>query len=289
MSQLTYEHVTMQFQDVTALENVSFTLESGHIYGLLGRNGAGKSTLLSLSAGWRRQTSGRVLLDGAPVWENAAALSQIVCTSDGNMFPSMTVEKGLRWYARYRPDFSMDEALDMAGRFELPLRSKIQSLSTGYGTIFKMIVALASNAPFTFLDEPILGLDANHRDLFYRLVVEHFAHNPRCIVISTHLIEECAALLDHVVVLHRGRLLLDEDTERTLSRGYSVTGPAAAVAAYAAGRSVYGEQNLGGMTTAYLEGRPEGPAPSNLEFGRLDLQQLFIQLTNDSERRGNIK
>ena len=51
MSQLTYEHVTMQFQDVTALENVSFTLESGHIYGLLGRNGAGKSTLLSLSAG----------------------------------------------------------------------------------------------------------------------------------------------------------------------------------------------------------------------------------------------
>ena len=142
-----------------------------------------------------------------------------------------------------------------------------------------MIVALASNAPFTFLDEPILGLDANHRDLFYRLVVEHFAHNPRCIVISTHLIEECAALLDHVVVLHRGRLLLDEDTERTLSRGYSVTGPAAAVAAYAAGRSVYGEQNLGGMTTAYLEGRPEGPAPSNLEFGRLDLQQLFIQLT----------
>ena len=131
MSQLTYEHVTMQFQDVTALENVSFALESGHIYGLLGRNGAGKSTLLSLSAGWRRQTSGRVLLDGDPVWENAAALSQIVCTSDGNMFPSMTVEKGMRWYARYRPGFSMDEALDMAGRFELPLRSKIQSLSTG--------------------------------------------------------------------------------------------------------------------------------------------------------------
>ena len=107
MSQLTYEHVTMQFQDVTALENVSFALESGRIYGLLGRNGAGKSTLLSLSAGWRRQTSGRVLLDGDPVWENAAALSQIVCTSDGNMFPSMTVEKGMRWYARYRPGFSM--------------------------------------------------------------------------------------------------------------------------------------------------------------------------------------
>ena len=67
MSQLTYEHVTMQFQDVTALENVSFTLESGHIYGLLGRNGAGKSTLLSISAGWRRQTSGRVLVGGGPV------------------------------------------------------------------------------------------------------------------------------------------------------------------------------------------------------------------------------
>lgn len=281
MSQLTYEHVTMQFQDVTALENVSFTLESGHIYGLLGRNGAGKSTLLSLSAGWRRQTSGRVLLDGAPVWENAAALSQIVCTSDGNMFPSMTVEKGLRWYARYRASFSMEQALEMGKAFDLPLHTKIQSLSTGYGTIFKSILALASQAPFTFLDEPVLGLDANHRDQFYRLVAENFSENPRCLVISTHLIEECAALIDHVVVLHHGKLLLDEDTEQTLSRGYSVTGPAAAVDRYTAGRGLYGSRSLGGLKTAYVEGRPEPHSPQGLEFGQLDLQQLFIQLTND--------
>ena len=282
MSKLTYQNVTMRFGDVTALDHVSFSFEPGHVYGLLGRNGAGKSTLLSLTAGWRHATEGEILLDGKSVWENPQALQQIVCMSDGNLFPTLRVKQGLIWYSRCRPGFDMAQALRLCGHFELSLKSKIHSLSTGYGTIFKLIVAMASQAPFTFYDEPVLGLDANHRDLFYRELMEDYGHNPRCVVISTHLIEECANLLDHIIVINKGRLMLNEATEETLARGYSVSGPAGAVDAFTAGKALYGAQSLGGLKTAYVKGRPEGEtAPAGIELGKLDLQQLFIQLTNN--------
>lgn len=282
MNKLTYDNVTMRFGDVTALDHVSLTLEPGHIYGLLGRNGAGKSTLLSVTANWRHATEGDVLLDGEPVWENGRAQQQIVCMSDGNLFPTMRVKKGLLWYSRFRPGFDLAQALQLCEKFELSLKAKIQSLSTGYATIFKLIVAMASQCPFTFYDEPVLGLDANHRDLFYRELMEDFAKNPRCVVISTHLIEECSALLDHIIVINKGKLMLNEPVEDTLARGYTVSGPAGAVDAFTAGKKLFGTQNLGGLKTAYVQGtREQEKAPEGLEIGALDLQQLFIQLTND--------
>ncbi len=281
MNKLTYENVTMRFGDVTALDHVSLTLEPGHIYGLLGRNGAGKSTLLSVTANWRHATEGDVLLDGESVWENYRAQQQIVCMSDGNLFPTMRVKNGLLWYSRFRSGFDMEQALRLCEKFELSLKAKIQSLSTGYATIFKLIVAMASQCPFTFYDEPVLGLDANHRDLFYRELMEDFARNPRCVVISTHLIEECSALLDHIIVINKGKLMLNEPVEDTLARGYTVSGPAGAVDAFTAGKKLFGTQNLGGLKTAYVQGTPEQEkAPDGLEISALDLQQLFIQLTN---------
>lgn len=281
MNKLTYENVTMRFGDVTALDHVSLTLEPGHIYGLLGRNGAGKSTLLSVTANWRHATEGDVLLDGESVWENSRAQQQIVCMSDGNLFPTMRVKNGLLWYSRFRSGFDMEQALRLCEKFELSLKAKIQSLSTGYATIFKLIVAMASQCPFTFYDEPVLGLDANHRDLFYRELMEDFARNPRCVVISTHLIEECSALLDHIIVINKGKLMLNEPLEDTLARGYTVSGPAGAVDAFTAGKKLFGTQNLGGLKTAYVQGTPEQEkAPDGLEISALDLQQLFIQLTN---------
>ena len=201
--------------------------------------------------------------------------------SDGNLFPTMRVKNGLLWYSRFRSGFDMEQALRLCEKFELSLKAKIQSLSTGYATIFKLIVAMASQCPFTFYDEPVLGLDANHRDLFYRELMEDFARNPRCVVISTHLIEECSALLDHIIVINKGKLMLNEPVEDTLARGYTVSGPAGAVDAFTAGKKLFGTQNLGGLKTAYVQGTPEQEkAPDGLEISALDLQQLFIQLTN---------
>lgn len=284
MNKLTYENVTMRFGDVTALDHVSLTLEPGHIYGLLGRNGAGKSTLLSVTANWRHATEGDVLLDGESVWENSRAQQQIVCMSDGNLFPTMRVKNGLLWYSRFRSGFDMEQALRLCEKFELSLKAKIQSLSTGYATIFKLIVAMASQCPFTFYDEPVLGLDANHRDLFYKTLLAKYSEQPFTVVLSTHLIEEVSHLIEEVVILHHGQVLAKGPREELLSDGYTVSGPRGVVEAYLPGKRVLGVDTLGGLMSASILGRPDRAAlPQGLELGGLDLQRLFILMTSDPE------
>ncbi len=282
MRSITINHVTKTYGAVTALKDVSLTFEENKIYGLLGRNGAGKSTLLKIIAGWIRSTAGTVTLDGRAVWEQDDLLEQIHYMGDWNTCPEeMTVQKMLYWGSKFYPNFDYDYAIELCQKFQLPLKKKVAKLSTGYQSICKFIFALATNVPFLFLDEPVLGLDANHRQLFYRELIANYAQHPKTVVISTHLIEEAADLLEEVVILKEGRVLLTEDAQTLCSRGYTITGPVKAVEEYAQGMQILGSDTLGGMKSVYIMGDgQQEPLPHGLERTKLDLQQLFIHLTN---------
>ena len=136
-----------------------------------------------------------------------------------------------------------------------------------------------TNAPYTFFDEPVLGLDANHREMFYRELIHRYSEQPRTIVISTHLIEEIADIIEQVVIIKEGKILLDRPAEQVKQMGYQVSGKASEVDAYCAGKKVLGEELLGGFKSACLLGQPEN-VPVSLEMTALDLQKLFVQLTN---------
>ena len=93
--------------------------------------------------------------------------------SEKDFYPEkMRVNDGFKWSQEFYPDFDMEYALSLSEKFTLNIKNKIKSLSTGYTTIFKVITALASNVPYILLDEPILGLDANHRDSLYKSIIE---------------------------------------------------------------------------------------------------------------------
>ena len=154
----------------------------------------------------------------------------------------------------------------------------MKDLSTGYLTIAKLIAALASNAPYTLFDEPVLGLDANHREVFYRQLIESYSRQPRTILISTHLIEEVADIIEQVVIIKAGKILLDRPAEEVKRMGYTVSGRAEAVDAYCTGRDVLSVDTLGGLKTACILGKAE-EAPG-LDVSGLDMQKLFIRLTN---------
>ena len=100
----------------------------------------------------------------------------------------------------------------------------MRTLSTGYKSIFKLILALSVNVPYLFLDEPVLGLDANHREMFYRILLEKYIEEPFTIVISTHLIEEVASVIEHVVILKDGKIVKNCATEELLAGGYRISG-----------------------------------------------------------------
>ena len=269
-----------------ALGGVSLTLEQGKIYGLLGRNGAGKTTLLNIVSGRLFPSGGSVTVDGRDPFKSDEALCALYMMGEKNLYPAgMRVREAIRWAAEMLPGFDREKALVLAGRFALPLRSKIKALSTGYGSIFKIVLALASDARYLLLDEPVLGLDANHRDLFYRLLLEDFAQKGRCVVISTHIIEEVQHLVERVVILHNGEVLRHADVETLMAGSYSVTGAAGAVDAFCAGRESLGSDSLGGIKTVYLAGEPPESIPEHLELGKPDLKRLFIKLTGDKEEK----
>ena len=136
------------------------------------------------------------------------------------------------------------------------------------------------NAPYILLDEPVLGLDANHRDLFYRILIEKYSESPCTIVISTHLIEEVSNVIEDIIIIKQGKIIKNESREALLSQGYTVSGVASIVDAYVAGKDVIGTDQLGGLKTVYVLGKIDQKVPEGIEISKLDLQKLFIQLTN---------
>lgn len=281
MNGIDVQGLTKRYGDVCALDGVSLRWEENKIYGLLGRNGAGKTTLLNLIANRLFADEGTVTVDGRRAVENDAAQRDIFLAGEQMYHPErMRVSEAFGWAKAFYPGFDDAYARHLCQLFALPENKRIRALSTGYQSIFKVIVALSVNARYMLLDEPALGLDAHHRELLYRLLIEKFSEHPCTIVVSTHLIDEIAGLLEHVVMLKAGKVVADENCQQLLDSGYAVSGRAQAVDDYTAGRTVIGVETLGGFKTAYLLGRCAGEAlPEGLEASRMDLQKLFIQMT----------
>lgn len=281
MSVIKIDNVTKKYGKNIALDNVSAEIENGRIYGLLGRNGAGKSTLLNIITNRVFATSGTCSIDGENLLDNDKALSRIYAMNEAVTMPaSMNFKRCVNVTADFYKNFDKDYAFSLAEKFRLDPKKRLSALSTGYLTIAKIILTLSSGADFLFFDEPVLGLDANHRDLFYRLLVERFADQNCGIVISTHLIEECQALVENVIMINKGKIIAAGATDDILSQGYSITGAERIVTDYCRDKTVLSQRKMGTICSAYLKGKPEN-VPDSLGVSRPDLQQVFINLTGE--------
>lgn len=282
MSKIEVRNLTKSYGKTTALNNVSVTFKENCIYGLLGRNGAGKSTLLNIISGRTFADSGEVLIDGVNASGNDSALGKTHLMSEQLLYnPSLKVRDMFRTASFYYPDFDMEYAVKLCSEYELDTNRKLSKLSTGYRTIAKAINALSCGAPIVFFDEPVLGLDANHRDLFYKHVVNRYSERPSTFVISTHLIEETAGIIERAVIIKKGEVLFDKDTDEIRSMGYSVSGKAADVDEFAKGKELMGGDVLGGLKTVYIKGQlNEAELSDGLTAEPMNLQNIFIHLTN---------
>ena len=274
-------NISKAFGNTKALDDVSIEFNSNRIYGLLGRNGAGKSTLLNIITNRIFADKGEVYVDGEPAKENDRALSKIYLMGEKNNYPeNMKIKDIFKWSKEFYPDFDEEYAYKLAEKFKLDTKKTIKKLSTGYASIAKIIIALSVNVPYIFLDEPVLGLDANHRDMFYKILIQKYIDNPCTIIVSTHLIEEVSNVIEEIVIINDGKVIRNEATEDLLSKGYTVTGSSTKVDEFVADKKVIGEDVIGGLKAAYVLGdRPE-KTPEGIEITKLDLQKLFIQLTN---------
>lgn len=277
----------VRYGRTTALDAVDLTVPAGSITGLLGRNGSGKTTLASVAAAFRRPTAGTLLVGGQDPWENEDLLPRVLLVREcGDVLDSETLRTNLRYTADCRPAFSQDVAERLLDRFALDPGAKPRRLSRGQRSAFGIVLAVATRADLTILDEVHLGLDAPSRYAFYDALLEDYVEHPRTVVLSSHLIGEVERLLEHVVVLDHGRVLLAQQVDALTGRGVSVTGPVREVERFVVGRTVLGRQQLGGTVQATVlatlsDAELADARTAGLELGPVPLQDLFVHLTQD--------
>lgn len=274
--------VSKHYGQVAALDGVNLTLAEHTIHGLLGRNGAGKTTLMRILTGQEFESAGTVAVFGEHPYENAGVLSRVCFVREGQRYPDrFRVRHALRAAELLYPYWDNGFADSLSAEFALPTDRLVAKLSRGQLSALGVVIGLASRAPLTLFDEPYLGLDAVARQLFYdRLLADHLEH-PRTVVLSTHLIDEIADLLEHVVLLDRGRVLIDADADTLRAQTVAVTGPAALVEQFAAARSVVHRERHGQLLRVTVTGRPE--PTDGLEFEPVSLQQLVVRTTRETQ------
>ena len=272
--------LTKKYGATTVLDQVTLDIEKNTICGLLGRNGAGKTTLMSILAGQELKTSGEAKVLGGDPFENAAVLAGLSFARENQKYPEdFKVTHVLRAAPWFHAGWDAEFARRLVGEFRLPMKTHIKKLSRGQLSAVAIVVGLASRAPVTFFDEPYLGLDATARGIFYDLLLEDYMEYPRTILMSTHLIDEAANLLEHVVVLQDGRKVLDSSAEEAAQSAFTLSGTATAVETVSRGRQILRAQALGGLRSVTIAGAPDEVLrteanAAGLEVGPVSLQEL---------------
>lgn len=280
-------NLSLNYGSHEALHNVSFNCNQKKIYGLLGRNGAGKTSLLSILASFRQQTGGTLTIDGKDVFENANIMQHVILVYNKDYKDeSDNVNEVLKGIERYRPYFDMDYAQTLIRKFNLPLDKKVKSFSTGMQSALNVTIGLASRVPITIFDEAYLGMDAPTREIFYQELLEDQANHPRMMIISTHLVSEMDYLFEEILILHQGRMVLQDDYESLLTKGASITGEMSAVDDFIQGMKILSTQQLGPIKSAMVfeelsENDKRTAQVKGLEVGSISLQDLFIHLTGE--------
>ncbi|MFT3877400.1 MAG: ABC transporter ATP-binding protein [Propioniciclava sp.] len=278
-------HLTKRYRDVLAADDVSFTVEQNTICGLLGRNGAGKTTVMSILTAQNFATSGQVRVFGEDPYENARVLSRMCFVRESQKYPEdATPTHAFRIARLFYPRWDQAFADRLIADFRLPVTKTIKKLSRGQLSAVGVIIGLASRAEITFFDEPYLGLDAVARQIFYDRLLADYAEHPRTIILSSHLIDEVANLLERVIVLDAGRIIMDAATDDVRDQAVAIVGDTAAVDAFTAGREVIHHESLGRVSSVTVLGRLDAAdrarlAEAGLDVAPVSLQQLIVRLT----------
>lgn len=279
--------LTRTYGKVHALEAANFAIEEGTICGVLGRNGAGKSTLMRLMTGQDFPSDGAVRLWGENPLENAAILSRTCFVRESQVYPDGFRGKHvLRAAAHLFTGWDAAYAARLVEDFRVPLDRRVKKMSRGQRSALGVVIALASRAELTLLDEPYAGLDAVAREMFYDRLLADYSENPRTIVLSTHLIDEASRLLNQVVVIDAGAVIIDADADSLRGTAVSLVGRRADLDKFAAGRWVLATSSVGGLGSMTLEGLSDADKALAVELGLelapVSLQELVVRRTNGS-------
>ena len=207
-------NVHKSFEKETILSDVSFTVNKGSIYGLLGSNGAGKTTLMRTIAGILKQQSGEVKVLEESVFENDSIKQRLVFLPDSLYFlPQYTTKQMAHYYQGIYTSWNEERYQKLKTLFQLDENKKISQFSKGMQRQVAFWLSMSVMPDVLVLDEPFDGLDAVMRQKIRNLLIQDVADREMTILISSHNLREVEDICDHVGILHKGEILLERDLD----------------------------------------------------------------------------
>lgn len=213
------EKVTKKYDDIVALNNIDVAIEKGKVYGIIGRNGAGKTTMLKLIANMIRPTDGKIIYD-----QNTILRSTDVCfVRDYNhYFANQKIKNILYVASKVYPEWDFELEKDLLNMFELTTNKTYSKGSKGMQTMTSIIIAMCSQAKVLLMDEPYAGLDPVNREAFYQVLRERCFDGEKTILLSSHLINEIEGYFERAIMIHKGKILIDETVETIYEKSFAI-------------------------------------------------------------------
>ena len=280
-------HLVKSFGAFHALDDLTMTLPTGSIYGLVGPNGAGKSTLLRHLCGVYRQDAGEITLDGAAIYENPAVKEKVFTIPDDlYSFGTASTRDMAKFYAGFYPKFDWERYERLRGAFPaVNDRAPIRRLSKGMQKQSAFWLGLCCRPECLLLDEPVDGLDPVMRRQVWSLLMGDVSESGTTVLVSSHNLRELEDVCDRVGILSRGKVLL----ERSLSElqggivKIQAAFPLPEAPKLPEGLEVLHTDQLGRIFTYIVRGRAEEVKdqfatlqPILLEALPLTLEEIFI-------------
>ena len=281
--------LTKRYGAVTAVDDLTFSVQPGHVTGFLGPNGAGKSTTMRMILGLDKPTAGTALIDGAPYSALANPTRKVGALLDAKgVHPNRSARATLLWQAQAAglPASRVDEVLSLVGLSQAAGK-RVGGFSLGMSQRLGIAAALLGDPEILILDEPVNGLDPEGIR-WVRGLLKSFAAEGRTVLVSSHLLAEMAQTADHLIVIGKGKLVADTSVAEF------IRGNSAVVTVVRVGVGV-DKQKLLGVLNEYTEtidadGRPtiEVPNMTSDEVGAAAFA-AGVQLAELSERRASLE
>jgi ABC-2 type transport system ATP-binding protein len=212
-------NLVKSYNHKTVVNEVSFTVKQGEIFGLLGPNGAGKTTTLEMIEGIRTPDSGTAILAGMDIRRQKSAVQHIIGVQlqATALFPELTLLETLRFFSSLYPKGIDPQQLLSEVRLEEKARDHPQNLSGGQRQRLALALALVNDPKVIFLDEPTAGLDPQSRRMLWDIVLK-LREQGKTILITTHYMDEAQILCDCIAIMDRGQIIALDTSAGLINR-----------------------------------------------------------------------
>ena len=203
-------NVMKEFDGFRALDDMSMTVPTGAVYGLVGPNGAGKSTIIRHLTGIYRQDAGEITIDGTPVFENPEVKSRIAYIPDDIFYyANASIREMMDFYRSIYPHFDAERFKKLADVFGLDPKRQMRRLSKGMQKQAAFWIAVSLRPEILILDEPVDGLDPVMRRRIWSIIMADVAENGTTVLVSSHNLRELEDVCDSVGIMNKGKIMIE--------------------------------------------------------------------------------